>query len=276
MGLNPTSRLSGCAENFGAETPRICPKASSGSAASIRSFCIVAAISFLLRIPFLFPGFGLDSDAWRVARTARLLVERGTYEASRLPGYPLQEFATALAWAVNPSSPNILTALFSSIAAGLLTLVARRLNLPHSIWIGLAFAAVPVVYIHSVDCMDYMWATSFLLCAWLCAVSNRPFCAGVTLALASGCRLPSLVMLLPLALICSHHRRTRGVVWCTDRRSGIPRHNSVLLTCIEPVWIEILHLLRGRVSFIITRPLADDDRCLGCHRTLFVRCGICQ
>ena len=45
----------------------------------------------LSRLPFISDGYGLDGDSWAVALTARNIHDTGSYEASRLPGYPVQE-----------------------------------------------------------------------------------------------------------------------------------------------------------------------------------------
>jgi hypothetical protein len=50
----------------------------------------LAAVA-LSRLAFLTPGYGVNVDAWRVARVARQLSETGIYEVSRFPGYPVQE-----------------------------------------------------------------------------------------------------------------------------------------------------------------------------------------
>ena len=65
-------------------------------AGSASQFLLVAGLVFASRLPFLGPGYGFDPDAWRVAFAARDIVTSGHYEASRFPGYPVQEIASAL------------------------------------------------------------------------------------------------------------------------------------------------------------------------------------
>ena len=81
-------------------------------------FALVAGIVVCSRLPFLRPGYGADADAWRVARVAHAMAATRDYEASRLPGYPVQEIGSALpAWA-GPVGLNGATAVMSAAAAG--------------------------------------------------------------------------------------------------------------------------------------------------------------
>ena len=165
-------------------------------------FKIILFVLFVLmtRIPWLQPGYGVDSDAWRVVLAARHIKETGDYMLSRLPGYPLQEYL--LSW-ISMSTPvivNGMTALFSSVACLYFVLVLRFFRIKRAYLWGIAFALTPVVYINSVNSMDYMWALAFLLAAVYLVLKDRPMLAGVFLGLAMGCRLTSAVMLLPLGI----------------------------------------------------------------------------
>jgi hypothetical protein len=56
--------------------------------------------------------------------------------------------------------------------------------------------------------MDYMWALTFILGAYYMLLREEPAWAGLMLGLAAGCRLPSLVFLIPFVLYLS--RTDRG------------------------------------------------------------------
>lgn len=43
------------------------------------------------RLPFLDAGYGLDPDAWRLARAAHGIATKGVFQVSRLPGHPVVE-----------------------------------------------------------------------------------------------------------------------------------------------------------------------------------------
>ncbi len=88
----------------------------------------------LSRLPFLDAGYGVNIDAWRVARAARTIALSHRYEASRLPGYPVQEFICAalwggkselVEWKAGPVVLNGASALMGAAAVILFALVAR-------------------------------------------------------------------------------------------------------------------------------------------------------
>ena len=165
-----------------------------------RLFLVVAAVAFLLRVPFLDAGYGWDSDAWRVAAAAAAMVETGTYAAPRLPGNPVHDVAMALLWSLGPAArtPLVLngaSALLVSLGAGAFALAWRRVGAPDARLAGLAAASVPAVFIASVSTMDYAWGFAFVALAVACAVHGRAVPAIVFAALALGTRLTSAVAL---------------------------------------------------------------------------------
>lgn len=168
---------------------------------------VLVAVSLVLvaisRLPFLGDGYGTDPDAGRVAITARLLAETGKYQASRLPGYPVQEFTCALAWRGGPTALNSLTAFLGVLAVLFLILTLRRLGIKLAILAGLALASVPIIAVSSTCTMDYVWALAFISMAWYCATFRSwpmAILAGIALGLATGCRITSLAMAVPLLI----------------------------------------------------------------------------
>jgi hypothetical protein len=169
-----------------------------------RRFLLVAALVLLARLPFLGPGYGADPDAWRVAWAARTIASTGHYEASRFPGYPLQEFLSALAWRGGPFALNGLSALLSAVGAGCFALSARRLGARDDVLAALALASAPAVHLASVTAMDYAWALGAALAALDFALRGRALVAGVLAGLAIGCRITSVGWIAPLALVLAH------------------------------------------------------------------------
>lgn len=169
------------------------------------------------RLPFLGAGYGRDPDAWRVAMIARELLETGAYGPSRLPGYPVQEFSTALIVRAGPWAVNGMACLMSCVAAAAFAVWLRRLGVKHYLLVALGFACVPVVYVNSTSGMDYVWALSFALCAVAFATCERPLASGLCAGLAIGTRMTSGALLLPLALLivpnlASWRQRVRAVL----------------------------------------------------------------
>jgi hypothetical protein len=164
-------------------------------------FFVAVTVIFLSRLPLLGIGYGSQADAWRVAVTASSIALAGEYSASRLPGYPLQEFVCSLLWRGGPWALNGMTALFSGIAVGFFLLSMRLLGSRDYIAGSLALGFVPVVYVSSTMSLDNIWALSFILGGFYFVLSRRPIGAGIFLGLAIGCRITSGIMIIPLSLL---------------------------------------------------------------------------
>src|SRR4029077_611813 len=165
------------------------------------AYLALAAIVALSRIPFVDGGYGVNVDAWRVARVARQIAVTGVYEVSRFPGYPFQEIVCSWFWRGGALALNGMSAFFSVAAAVAFTACAKKLKCRDAFLAGLAFAMTPIVFINSVTSKDYVWAIAFLLGSLLSVLSRQSLLAGTLLGLAVGCRITSGAMLLPLGLI---------------------------------------------------------------------------
>lgn len=161
------------------------------------------------RLPWLWHGYGTDPDAWRVALTAHYLWDHGEYWPSRLPGYPLHEFVTAAFIRGGAPATNLSTVLASLAGVWVFAKLAAELRLPSPGLLTIAFAFAPLLWINSVTTMDYMWALTFGLAAYLAAIRRRPLVAGVLVGIAAGFRLTYLGMALPLALYLWRSGRAR-------------------------------------------------------------------
>lgn len=168
---------------------------------------VVAALA--ARVPFLGAGYGSDSDAWRVALAARFIRATGTYGSSRVPGHPVQDVLAAALIDLGPAGLNGATALFSAAAVFFFHRLARRLEVPHPVPLSLAFAFLPLVYLHSVNALDYLWAIAFVLAAVDAWFARRFVLAGVLLGLATGCRITSLAFVVPLVVAGEARDRRR-------------------------------------------------------------------
>ena len=161
-------------------------------------FILVTLIVFLSRLPFLLPGYGIDPDGWGVVYAARQFASTGEYQVSRFPGSPMQELITSLIWEEGPLMLNGLTSLISGFSAAFLALSMRRLGYQKPILASLSFALTPVVFINSVNTMDYMWAMAFILGSLYLLLIDKITFGSLFLGIAIGCRLTSVIVLLPL------------------------------------------------------------------------------
>jgi hypothetical protein len=205
------------------------------SAAIPFAFLAVAYIGS--RIFWLDLGYGTDPDAWRVALTVEHLWSSNEYLPSRLPGYPVQELATALAIKALPFLPgwvvaNLASTIVSLAGVYLFACIARRLDVPNQGAITLGFAFAPLIWINSVTAMDYLWGLTFILGAYLALIEKSPRAAGICLGLAAGCRLTSLIMFVPFWFL----------LWRNDERKLIRpfTFTTILATLVafSPVLIE--------------------------------------
>ena len=180
------------------------------------AFAALAALYLASRIAWLDLGYGTDPDAWRVAITADYLWDQRDYYPSRLPGYPLHELVTAgvtrYTFGLEPwVLANLSTVAVSIAGVYLFAWLAKKLEVEHRGALTLAFAFAPLLWINSVMTMDYMWALTFLLGAYLALLYGAPNLAGLSLGLAAGFRLTSLFFLPALLLF----------VWRTKRRNEL-------------------------------------------------------
>ncbi len=171
-------------------------------APALRAGSVLFAIVLLSRLPFLTAGYGLDIDGWLMLEAGRWLSTHGTYQVSRFPGYPIPEAVFSLVWRMDPWVVNGITACLSAAAAVLFRDILRRHGCRFPFLGALGMSCVPVVFVHSVDAMDYLWALTASLAAWRFALRRRFLLSGAFAGLAVGCRLTSGLAWLPLAVLC--------------------------------------------------------------------------
>lgn len=166
-----------------------------------RADLALGACVLLARVPFLAAGYGSDPDAWRVAWTGRVIAATGRYQASRAPGNPIPELAAAVFAHAPPAALNAVSALASAAAAVLFGVALRRLGCRAWLAGAAALAFTPVVAIHGADAMDYDWALALMLAAFVAVLDRRAALAGLCIGVATGCRITSLAMLVPMSVL---------------------------------------------------------------------------
>jgi hypothetical protein len=163
--------------------------------------------ALLLRIPFLFEGYGVEEDSWGHVLNAAQMADTGIYEISRLPGHPLYEALLLILW--NIHSPLIYN-LPSAVAGAGATAVFYRLctayKFPMAFWWSVVFSFIPVVFISSTYTIDYSITLFFMLLSFEAALNNNPERAGIWLAVATGFRITALGMLVPIAYLILRDR----------------------------------------------------------------------
>jgi len=175
-------------------------------------FLALAFVYLAVRIPWLNLGYGTDPDAWRVALSAEHLLSDGEYLPSRLPGYPLHEFATVPLIRAGWVWTNLSTAVVSLVGVYVFAKLATELNLRGHGLLTLTFAFAPLLWINSVTTLDYMWALTLILASYWLAIRQRTALSGVALGLAVGFRLTSGAMALPLGILLWKEKGRRDTV----------------------------------------------------------------
>lgn len=158
-------------------------------------------VVLLSRVPFLFSGYGIDADSWKVALTAKHIAETGDYEVSRFPGFPLHEIICSLFYNGSFVALNLLSTIISTIGFLFFAYTLKALRFKRVFLASFALAAVPVVYINSTTCIDYTWALTFILIGLYFVVKDKPMLAGIFLGIAISSRITSGAMLLPFAIM---------------------------------------------------------------------------
>jgi hypothetical protein len=192
----------------------------------------ILAILFVgSRLPWIGLGYGSDPDAWRVAMSARYLLEHGVYLPSRLPGYPVHDILTAgLLWG-GWTLTNLATVAATLIGVFCFATLVKRLRMPVRGLLTMTFAFLPLLWPTSTETLDYSWALTLLLLAYLAVLDRRLTLAGVLLGVAGGCRVTYLAFALPLVLL----------IWQWGRWRDVVRFAAVTavtwLVVFSPVWL---------------------------------------
>jgi hypothetical protein len=186
---------------------------------------LISLVFVASRLPFVRLGYGSDPDAWRVAMSARYLLQHGTYLPSRLPGYPLHDIAMAAFIRGGWTLTNLATVAAALAGVFCFAAILKRLNLPGAGLLTVTFAFLPLLWVTSTETLDYSWALGLLLGSYLALLSRRPEIAGLLLGLAGGFRITYLAFALPLALLIV--------------QDGRPRDLFRFLACMLASWIVV-------------------------------------
>ena len=176
-------------------------------AAVLCAVIVMVVLYALSRAPFLPLGYGLDDDAWFVARAADTMANGGGYVASRLPGYPTVVLLFGLLFGLFGTSivlGNLVAAIAGLAAAwGVWLILDGEVNLPLRVLASAAVGFHPAMWQASVTTLDPVFGAAFLILAALAVSRRRPLLGGLLLGLAVGCRITNALAAAPLALFAN-------------------------------------------------------------------------
>lgn len=171
--------------------------------------------NLIVRLPFLWAGYGREEDAWAQALNARIIWETKVYEVSRLPGHPLYELLLAGLWPIHHSYLvfNAVTAIASSLSVVVFYTICRKLNLLRPFVLSVAISFIPAFFIAGTYTIDYNIGLLFVLLSFLQLLYKRYWLAGILIGIATGIRISHLGFLLPWAILAwSAHRDFKPVL----------------------------------------------------------------
>jgi hypothetical protein len=175
------------------------------------AFAILALAFVASRVPWIDNGFGTKPDAWRIALSGYWLWDKHEFYPSRLPGYPIPEFSYALVIKGGWLATNSLTIAISLLGLWFFANIVREVRLPSPALIVVGFAFQPLLWINSMNTMDYAWALTFILGTYYFLLRGNIFVAGLVMGLAVASRIPSSAFLVPYCIY----------IWRSGRRSEI-------------------------------------------------------
>ncbi len=169
---------------------------------------IFVLIYWISRIPFLSVGYGLDSDAWRIVRSAQYWDTTGEYRFSRYPGFPFMEFVVRVLLKLDSC---VLTNLFVAFLGFLICLIVwdliRRKVGEFAGFVGATTLALwGVFWISTVETMDIIPALFFsILAFWMIESGYSWVIAALFAGVGVGLRITS-VLIVPVLMLMVYFR----------------------------------------------------------------------
>ncbi len=159
-------------------------------------------IPFFLYLPFIFFGYGPDSDTYEVLRTGNTFIRNFDYIPSRSPGYLVFEVFTFFANRIGGSIATNLTVVFMSLVClyGFYSL-CKALSIPNPKYLVLMVALNPYYWVASTTTMDYVFALGFFFMGVMLLLKKKAPYAGIAFSLAVGSRLTTILLIVFILIL---------------------------------------------------------------------------
>jgi len=166
------------------------------------AWALLACLYLASRIPLIYAGFGSDYDCLLYGQAGKNILEKGVYEISRFPGFPLYEYLCALLLLFGDwHLINWVTSVVSFLAVAIFYLVMTDLGYDEKrkVFLCVFLALFPTFWINSATVMDYAWAFFFVIASYRALLRERWELSALCLAVACGFRLTSGIFFIPFA-----------------------------------------------------------------------------
>jgi hypothetical protein len=160
---------------------------------------LIILFAFTLYFPLTFLGYGTDCDSESVMKTAKRIAENDRYIPSRLPGYFVHEFSTAILFKLGGSFlSNVGTMFMSLLTIYFFIQICQYHDIPHKYLLALFLILHPLYWVNSTCTIDYMWALALLFAGYMFLKKKNYVLAGILTGLSVGTRLSSVVFVVAL------------------------------------------------------------------------------
>ena len=176
---------------------------------------------FLIHIPFLFNGYGVEEDSWGLVVNAKEMFDTKSYIASRLPGHPVHEFILYFLYPFSPFKYNIVSAIAASISIFFTALFFNQIKLQQPLLATLAVAFCPVLFIAGTYTIDYTLSLMFLMMAWYLLAKNKFYWAAITLAFAVSTRITNSALIIPMIFFIGFKKENFKIIFFFCIVSGV-------------------------------------------------------
>ena len=198
---------------------------------------VAVALCVAVYLPFALLGYGTDIDVGNVLEAGRRWLDHGDYSFSRAPGAAIHEVSTAFLDDVGGSVlVNVVSIAFAGVALWGLQDLLRHEGSPIAGLSVVVLATNPWFWIAATSLGDFVWALGLLMAGAAAARRDHRVLAGFLFALAIGCRL-STVFLVLAWLVAEQ---------LGDRQSRVPLRSTMIsgalalslgALCFVPSWL---------------------------------------
>jgi len=173
------------------------------------------AFYWLIRLPILPLGFGVDGDAWRIAKAGMRWIATGKYYMSRYPGYPLTELFAGISLVVDGAFlTNFLSALWGFLICIILwDIISEKTDSVKAFVSVIVLSIFPIFYSATTESMDYAPALFWSLLAFWMSRRKYPYwLSAISCGIAIEFRFTSILFMPILAFMTYKNEKKKKLL----------------------------------------------------------------